>query len=70
MVSYIQITGSMQRTNREGEVQWRCTLLTDGAAEEAGGITIVEARGVPLGYRSQREIGDMVRPFATLRQIL
>ena len=66
MASYIQITGSAQRTNGEGGVHWRRTLMTDSAAEEAGGIVIVEAKGAPLGYRSRREIGDMVRPLGTL----
>ena len=31
---------------------------------------ILEARGVPLGYRSQMELGDMVRPFGILQRIL
>ena len=33
MALYIQITGSMQRTNKEGEVNWQRTLMTDGATE-------------------------------------
>ena len=45
--SYIQITGSTQRTNREGKVNWRFTLLTDRATEGVGGIVILEAKGYP-----------------------
>ena len=70
MASNIQITGSTQRTNREGEVNWRFTLLTDRATEGVGGIVTLEAKGVPLGYRSQTELGDMVRPFRMLLWIL
>ena len=70
MASYIQIRGSTQRTNREGEVNGRRTLLTDEATEAMGGIVILQARGVPLGYRSRMEQGDMVRPFRMLRRIL
>ena len=31
---------------------------------------ILEARGVPLDYRSGMDLGDMVRPLGMLRQIL
>ena len=70
MAAYIQITGWTQKTNRDGEIKWRHTLLTNRAADEEKRTGIIEARGVPLGYRSWQALGAMMRPFRMLRKIL
>ena len=70
MVTYIQITGSTQRTSRDSEVKWQHILSIDGATDTEEGTTIIESRGVPLGYRSWSALGTVVRPFRSLCRIL
>ena len=63
-------TKSIIRTSRDNKVKWRCTLLINGATHGEEGKMIIEARSVPLGYRSCLAVGAMVRLFGTLRKIM
>ena len=45
-------------------------LLRDAASKGERGTVILEARGVPMGYRSRSALEAMIRPFETFHLIL
>ena len=56
--------------NGEMGVKWRCILPTDESSLRECDALIVEARGVPLGYRSKAVLEALVTPFASILWVI
>lgn len=70
MAVHAAMCGWKQRLNSTGIIQWRCPRGTDGAVGARRGRVVLEARGVPFGYRTEHLMGNMIRPVGQLCEII
>ena len=64
------IHGQTQQLNGGGHILWRRPLPTDGAFPTPTTTRKMEARGVPFGLRTWRQLERLVRPVGSLRKIV
>ncbi|XP_078446916.1 uncharacterized protein LOC144715789 [Wolffia australiana] len=64
------ICGWHQQMPAQGTVKWRGVKKTNGGCKIKNSTILVEAHGIPFGYRSVEHAAHMVRKFARLRRII
>ena len=70
MAAFIATTRWTQEINGAMGVKWRRVLQTDGASLQDRDTYIMEAWGIPIGYRNRPALEALIKTFGMIRWVV